>query len=156
MTRQTADTDKYTEDKNADQQQQRTTASEPPSASATASSSLSLSLPHFRDHLLHSLQQQGTLTSIKSQLKAQIIQKLLRTAGPASAPSSHYYANNPPSLIDRVALSLIAEYLTSQQLTNTKHILDTERKQLITEQLTPEDAISILRWKQQQQQQHRD
>ena len=85
-----------------------------------------LSASQFREQLLTTLNASGTLTSLKTQLKSTIIQQLIQRKLPALLAS-----NNPPPavqrpLIERLANSLILDYLLALSYTYTHSLFIAE------------------------------
>ena len=96
----------------------------PPPDPSTAPSPLSAS--QFRQQLLTTLQSSGTLTSLRTQLKSSIIQQLIQRRLPALLAS-----NNPPHpvqrpLVERLANSLILDYLLALSYTYTHSLFIAE------------------------------
>ena len=116
----------------------------PPPSSATAVQPLSAT--QFRQQLLNTLQTSGTLVSLKTQLRSSVIQQLIQLRLPALLAT-----NNPPpavqrSLVERLANSLILDYLHALSFTYTHSLFIAELGANNSEELnfSQHDTLALL------------
>ena len=117
----------------------------PPPPDVTAATH-PLSASQFRQQLLDTLHASGTLTSLKTQLKSTIIQQLIQRKLPALLAS-----NNPPAavqrpLVERLANSLILDYLLALSYTYTHSLFIAELGASSKEEVvyTQNDTLDLL------------